>query len=61
MVDAEQALDSDPDAEFAAALLALSDSVGQSPAAEMSEAELIAAATGAKRSSRRARHRRDTR
>jgi hypothetical protein len=61
VAEAEQELGSDPDAEFAAALIAGGDSVRKSPATEMSEAELIAATNAAKRSSRRARRRRDSR
>jgi len=61
VAEAEQELGSDPDAEFAAALIAVGDSVRKSSAAEMSEAELVAAADAAKRSSRRARRRRDSR
>ena len=61
VAETEQELGSDPQAEFAAALIAVGESVRQSPAAKMSEAELIAAADVAKRSSRRARRRRDTR
>lgn len=61
VVEAEQELGSDPDAEFAAALIAVDDSVRTSPASKMSEADLIVAADAAKRSSRRARRRRDSR
>ena len=61
VAETERELGDDPQAEFAAALIAVGESVRQSPAAEMSEAELIAAAEVAKRSSRRARRRRNTR
>jgi hypothetical protein len=61
VAEAEQELGSDPDAEFAAALIAVDDSVRTSPTAKMSEAELIVAADAAKRSSRHARRRHDSR
>lgn len=55
---AEDELGNDPHAEFAAALIAVGESVRQSPAAGMSEEELIEAADDAKRASRRERRRR---
>ena len=61
VAQAEQELGNDPQAEFDAALIAVGESVRQSPAAAMSEAELTAAADEAKRSSRRARHHRASR
>lgn len=56
--EAERELGDDPQADIAAALIAVGNSVRMSPAADMSEAELIAAADAAKRTSRRARRRR---
>jgi hypothetical protein len=61
VAETERELGDDPQAEFAAALIAVGESVRQSPAAKMSEAELIAAADVAKSSSRRARRRRNHR
>lgn len=61
VAETEQELGDDPQAEFTAALIAVGESVQRSPAAEMSEAELIAAADVAKRSSRHARRRRNPR
>jgi predicted DNA-binding protein len=58
---AEDELGNDPHAEFAAALIAVGKSVRQSPAAGMSEEELIEAAADAKRASRRERRRRAAR
>lgn len=59
--EAERELGSDPQREFAAALIAVGESIRQSPAAAMSETELIAAADDAKRSRRRARRRKASR